>query len=245
MQESKTVWSLIFLLVTGCASHEFDRAAMRETLDVDPIPSAIPVPESQLLSDQGVHLSTPFRLGVFFMNRDFPNMQSIRKVEWLTMDREQLLRQLAPLRDERILEDIFVLMDATLRGESVRGIRQVGARYGADLVLIVDGTAAVNRRNNRYASLYPTLLGAYLVPGTESDALVMATGRLWAVRSEWHTPIQTVEGVSEVVGSTVLVEDSAALQEAKERAIQALGMRIIDQLRLLAVELPRTKPNSR
>ena len=241
MQESKTVWSLIFLLLTGCASsHEPDRTAMRETLHVDPMPVA----ESQLLASQGVHLSTPLRLGIFFVNRDFPNGKSIRKVEWLTTDREQLLGKLAPLQNERLRVDAFVLMDATLRGENIRGIRLAGARYGADLVLIVDGTASIGRYNNRYALLYPTLFGAYLAPGTECTALVMVTGGLWAVSSEWHAPIQTAEGVSRVVGSAVLVEDSTALREAKERAIQALGMRIVDQLQLLAVEPSRAKHNS-
>lgn len=240
MQKSKTVWSLIFLLVSGCANSQgFDRVAMGEALLVDPTP----IPENQLLASQGAHLSTPLRLGVFFVNRDFPNGQSVRKVEWLTMDREQLLRQLAPLQNEQILVDAFVLMDATVRGENIRGIRQAGARYGADLVMIVDGAADVDRYNNRYALLYPTLIGAYLAPGTESNALVMITGSLWAVRSEWHAPIRTVEGASKVVGAAVLVEDSTTLQEAKERAIQALGIRLGDQLRLLAVELSRTKPS--
>jgi hypothetical protein len=99
--------------------------------------------------------------------------------------------------------------------------------------LIVDGVAAVDRYNNRFAWLYPTLLGAYLAPGTESDALVMVTGGLWAVRSEWHAPMQTVEGTSKLVGSAVMLEDSAALREAKQHAIQALGSRVTDQLRLL------------
>jgi hypothetical protein len=93
--------------------------------------------------------------------------------------------------------------------------------------------------------LYPTLLGAYLAPGTQSDALVMVTGSLWAVRSEWHAPIQTVEGVSKVVGSAVSVEDSAALLEAKQQAIQALARRVVDQLRLLGKELSHTTSSSR
>lgn len=212
---------------------------MNEVLHVEPTP----IPESQPLASQGVHLSTPLRLGVFFVNHDFPHRQSIRKVEWLTRDRDQLLRGLAPLQDTHVLQDAFVLMDATLRGEDINGIRQAGARYGVDVVLIVDGVAAVDRYNNRLAWLYPTLLGAYLAPGTESDALVMVTGGLWAVHSEWHAPMQTVEGASKLVGSAVLVEDSAALQEAKKHALQTLGTRIIDQLRLLAEDLRRAKPN--
>jgi rhombotail lipoprotein len=136
-------------------------------------------------------------------------------------------------------------MDATLHGDNIREVKRVGARYGADVVLIVDGVAAVDRYNNRYAWLYPTLLGAYLAPGTQSDALVMVTGSLWAVRSEWHAPIQTVEGVSKVVGSAVSVEDSAALLEAKQQAIQALARRVVDQLRLLGKELSHTTSSSR
>ncbi len=242
MQESKAVWSLILLVATGCASSQgFDRTAMSKALHVDP-PS---ISAGQPIEIQDIHLSTPLRLGVFFVDRDFPNGPSIRKVEWMTMDKGQLLRQLAPLQNEQILADAFVLMDATMRGENIPVIRQAGARYGADVVLIVDGTAAIDRYNNRNAWWYSTLIGAYLASGTESDGLVMVTGSLWAVRSEWHTPIQTVEGVSKMVGSAVLVEDSTALQEAKERAIQALGMRTVDRLRLLAEELHRAKPNSR
>jgi hypothetical protein len=136
-------------------------------------------------------------------------------------------------------------MDSTLRAEDIRGIRQAGARYGVDVVLIVDGVAAVDRYNNRFAWLYPTLIGAYLAPGTESDTLVMITGGLWAVRSEWHAPMQTVEGTSKLVGSAVLVEDIVALQEAKRHAIQALGQRIVDRFPHWIQELPPPAPHSR
>ncbi len=221
--------SLILALITGCASSQgFNQAAMHEVLHVDPGSDR----ESHAPSNQGSSLSPPFRLGIFFADHHFPNHQSLRKVEWLSADREHLLHGLAPLRDQRILTDIFVLMDSTVHAANIPEILQAGARYGVDAVLIVDGAGAIDRYNNRYAWLYPTLIGAYLAPGTESAALVMATGSLWAVRSEWHPPIQTVEGVSKVVGSAVFVDDSAALEDAKKQAIQALGRRIVDQLQL-------------
>lgn len=215
-------------LSSGCVSSQgFDRAAMTEVLRIPTTSGG----DLRAPSNQNSTLSSPFRLGVFFANHDFPNRQSLRKVEWLSADREQLLHGLAPLRDQKQLTDIFVLMDSTVHAGNIDQIRQAGARYGADAVLIVDGAGAIDRYNNRYAWLYPTLIGAYLAPGTESAALVMATGSLWAVHSEWHAPIQTVEGVSKAVGSAVLIEDSAALQEAKKQAIQALSTRIVDQLR--------------
>jgi hypothetical protein len=73
----------------------------------------------------------------------------------------------------------------------------------------------------------------------------MVTGSLWAVRSEWHVPIQTVEGVSKLVGSAVLVEDTAAVKDAKQRAIQALGQRIVDRLQAWAEGVPPPLPQSR
>ncbi len=223
------VASLTLALSTGCtASHGFDRAEMSKVLHGNLESN----PETPSPSDGGSVLSPPFRLGIFFTNQDFPNHHSLRKVEWLSADREQLLQGLSPLQDQKQLTDIFVLVDSTVQAGNIDGIRQAGARYGADAVLIVDGAGAIDRYNNRYAWLYPSLIGAYLAPGTESDALVMATGSLWTVHSEGHTPIQTVEGASKIVGSAVFVEDSAALQEAKQRALQALSTRIVEQLQL-------------
>ncbi len=233
---------IVVLLVTlsaGCAgSQGFNRAAMNEVLHVDHTSNQ----DNRAPSSLGSPLSLPFRLGIFFADHNFPNHQSLRKVEWLSADREQLLKSLAPLRDQRILTDIFVLIDSTVHMANIPEIRQAGARYGADAVLIVDGAGTIDRHNNRYAWLYPTVIGAYLAPGTESDALVMTTGNLRAVRSEWHAPIQIVEGVSKIVGSAVFVDDGAALEDAKKQAIQALGRRFVDQLQLWVQDPPPSLP---
>lgn len=242
MQEPKTIWSLMFLLLTGCASSQgFDRTAMIEVLHLD----ATQGQNDQPLVNRGPNLSLPFRLGVFFADHEFPNRQSVRKVEWLSTDRDLVLRQLAPLHNEQILEDTFVLMDATLRRENIPGIRQAGGRYGADVVLIVDGAAAVDRYNNRYAWLYPTLLGVYFAPGSESNALVMAIGSLWAVRSEWHASIQAVERVSKSVGPAVFIDDTLVMRQAKEAAIDALSESVAEQLRLLKGDRPDARAPSR
>ena len=229
MRTAKVILLLIILFSTGCMSSQgFNRTAMGERLHATPTSQ-----ESQPLSPQNARPSPPFRLGVFFAEHNGPNTASIRKVEWLSVDRDHLLRELTPLQDERLLADTFVLRDVTVRSDDIKGLRLVGARFGVDLVVIIDGIAAIDRYNNRFAWLYPTLIGAYLLPGTEIDALVIATGSLWAVHSDWHAPMQTVEGQSKVKGSAAFVEEATALQEAKQAAIQALGQRIADQLQHL------------
>ena len=230
MPTANIIVPLILLLSVGCTSSQgFNRAAMSERLQVAP-PA---IPDNQPRSPQSPRPSPPFRLGVFFATHDVPDTPSIKKIQWLSADRDHLLLELAPLRDEQLLTDTFVLMDVTLRSDDIKGIRQAGARFGADLVVIIDGMAAVDRYNNYLAWLYPTLIGAYLVPGTESDVLVMATAHLLAVRSDWHTPIQTTEGQSKVTGAAAFVEDNTPLHEAKRLAIQTLGKQITELLRLL------------
>ena len=222
--------ALIAAGLAGCAgSRGFDQAAMREALHLDSLSNL----ENQSVLHQIAHPSPPFRLGVFFAKHDVPDTPSIRKVKWLSADRDQLLRELAPLRDEQLLADMFVLTDVRLRGDDIKEIRQAGARFGADIVLIIDGIAAIDRYNNRLAWLYPTLLGAYLVPGTESAALVMATGSLLATRSDWHALIQAVEERSKTVGAAAFIEDKTPLRDAKSLAIQTLSRHVTEQLRLL------------
>lgn len=227
--------ALVMTVSIGCTSSQgFDRAAISEALHIDRDRNG-----DQSLASPASNLSLPFRLGVFFSDHDIPTGQSIRKVEWLGADRDQLLRLLANLQDTEILTETVVLMDATLRGKNVLAIRQAGARYGASAILIVEGAAGVDRYNNRYAWLYPTWIGAYLAPGTESSALVALTGSLWEVQSGRQLLTQVVEGVSKSVGPAVFLDDDGVITQAKEAAIEALGKRIIDQLRLLKEELPR------
>lgn len=229
--------ALIAVELAGCAgSRGFDQTAMREALHLNSLSTL----ENQSVLHQSARLSPPFRMGVFFAKHDVPNTPSVRKIEWLNADRDQLLRELAPLRDEQLLADMFILTDVRLRGDDIKEIRQAGARFGADVVLIIDGIAAIDRHNNYLAWLYPTLLGAYLVPGTECDALVMATVHLFAVRSDWQAPIQTVETRSKAVGAAAFVEDATAIQEAKQLAIHALSKRIADQLRPFMEHAART-----
>ena len=227
MQAANVILPLIILISTGCTSSQgFDRTAMGERLHGPPTS----ILESQLRAHPSARPSPPFRLGIFFAKHDIPDTPSIRKVAWLSADRDHLLRELAPLRDEQLLADTFVLMDVTLRRDDIKGIRQTGARFGADLVVIIDGIAAIDRYNNRLAWLYPTLIGAYLIPGTESDALVMATGSLWAVHSDWHAPIQIVETRSKAVGAAAFLDDNAPFHDAKRLAIQTLGNHIAEAL---------------
>lgn len=230
----------IVLLITvavsaGCTSSQgFNRSAISQTLVSTPTAEQEREPPTS-------RLSTPFHLAVFFIHRTVTPGASVQPVDWRSADGDALLRWLTPLQDEHILADTFVLIDPTIRGEHIEDIKQAGARYGADALLLVDGSTAIDRYNNGYASLYPTVLGAYLAPGTVSNALVMLSGSLWDIRSDWHAPTETVEGNSKAVGPAFLIEDGTAVVDAKEAALEAFGKRVAEQIWILSESLPRTK----
>jgi rhombotail lipoprotein len=187
----------------------------------------------------------PFRLASYFVQRDFPAHRTIQKAEWVSADKEVLEKRLAPLRSEGIVTDSFLLVDTTIQGNDARKIRQAAARYGADVVLIVDGVAAVDRFNNGYASLYPTLIGAYFAPGTESQALFMIEGAVWDVRTERLYATRATEGQANTVGTAIAVEDRQVLDRAKKVALDEFGKRMADELRRLKDATPRGRERLR
>ena len=220
------------LLLSGCAaaSQGFDRDAMRAVIQSPAGPAGQAIADSSQMTDQPPPL--PFRLALFFVQQAFPAERSLRPPEWVSADKERLNARLAPLRREGLLSELFVLVDPMIRNADAGAIRQAANRYGADAVLMVQGVGGVDRYDNGYAALYPTLIGAYFAPGTHSNALFLVSGTVQNIRSDWRDT-QTVEGHAEVVGPTMAVHDAQVLAQAKQAALDELGQRIAAVLRRL------------
>jgi hypothetical protein len=185
----------------------------------------------------------PLRLALYFMERDMPIWHKIQMARWMDSEKDALLKRLAPLQHEGIVADIFLLADSTIHGYDVKKIQRAAARYDADAVLIVEGVGSVDRYNNGYAAWYVTLIGAYVAPGTVSDALFMIHSSLWDTRTERLYATQTVEGRSTLTGSAVLLEDSRVLVQAKTSALTEFGKRTVDEWR--QSRTPPTRDRSR
>lgn len=227
------------ITLSGCASSKgFDRAEMQEvmrrTLNLTPQQTAPGVTERP-----APPLATPFRLGLFFPRQEFPTRRAIQRIEWLSRDKDVLLHALAPLQDQHILRDSIVIADSTVQNSTLTEIRKAAARYEADVIMIVSGVGAVDRYNNGYAMLYPTIIGAYLAPGTVSDALFMIEGSLWDVRSGELIDQQTAEGHGQTIGPAAFVEDRDTLIHATQAALSEFGTRLLDRLRRLSQTQPR------
>jgi rhombotail lipoprotein len=219
------------LLLSSCAdSRGFDREDLRTLLQQDGTPEAdrstAPAATARPAS-QG-----PFRLAMYFVDREFPAHHTTRHIDWLSADKDLVTTMLAPLQTEQILTETFLLVDSTIRGNDARRIRQAGARYGADLIVTFDGVAAVDRYNNRKASLlYWTILGAYVADGTQSDALSVIRASILDVKSGLLLASHEAEGHAETVGPAAFVDDRATIEQAKKQALEQLGHRIAEQLK--------------
>ncbi|NOS77392.1 MAG: hypothetical protein HOP35_05550 [Nitrospira sp.] len=237
MRGQRIHWLLpiLFTILSACSTHQgFDRAGMQDILHqrLDLVGEReIKTPETKNAIESSPPLAGPFRLGVYFVRTEFPTRQSIHSGEWLSAEKDQLVQRLAQLRRDQILHEVVVLAEPTIRTITRQELRQASVRYGIDVLLLIDGIGAADRHNNAYALLYPTLLGAWLAPGTVIDAFFIIDGVLWDLRTDTILGRQTAEGQAQRTGAVVLVEDADALKEAKGRAIDAFGGILVDRLR--------------
>jgi rhombotail lipoprotein len=230
MMHARWLLPLLFIILPACSmSHGFDREGIQEALHqrltlVGEREAADPKEKLPVLTG-------PFRLGIYFMRTEFPTRQSVQPVEWLSVEKDLLIQHLKPLRDDQIVREIVTLAESTALNLTRRELRQAAVRYGIDVLLLVDGIGAVDRHNNAYSLLYPTILGAYLAPGTISDALFVIDGRVWDVRTDAVGDRKTAEGTAQQIGTAVMVEDADALRAAKHLAIEAFGAVVVEHLR--------------
>ena len=238
------LFPILVIALSACSTSQgFDRAGMQDALHqrLDLVGEReIKTPETKNAMENHPPLAGPFRLGVYFVRREFPARQSVQTMEWLSAEKDALVQRLAPLREDKIVREVTVLAEPTVLKLTRQELQQAASRYGLDLLLLVDGIGAVDRHNNAYSFFYPTIIGAWLAPGTVSDAVFVIDSRLWDVRTAVVGEHQMAEGQAQSVGAAVMVEDADVLREAKHRAIEAFGSTLVQHLR----SLTQTRPNA-
>lgn len=223
---------LVLLSLSACGgSRGLNRQALQESFHENPeVVTAQDIATTMALQ---ARLPTAYRLAIYFKHKDFPASPALRKVDWVSADADRLQRALAPVQEEGILRQSFLLANSTVQGTTFRDIRLAAARYNADAILVIDGASAVDRYNNGHAWWYATGIGTYFAHGTESHALFMMEGTLWDVRTGYLYGTQTAEGETTLIGPATSLEDRDAIAEAKDVALERFGKEVADMLRLV------------
>jgi hypothetical protein len=166
--------------------------------------------------------------------------------QWTDQNRDHVLAWAKTLVAKGDLHGAQYIPRSSLKGFQLTQLRDSAARYGADLLLVLDGAGAVDRYNNYKAGLlYWTILGAYLADGTHSDAICLVRGSLWDVKSGSFLFEAEAEGRAQTVGPAALLDDAGAVEQAKTTALEELERKMTEELQRIRKSPRAAGPSSR
>lgn len=227
---------LPILLLAACSSG-FDRGALSEQLSgPEPMEATREVTDSDIRRVQQLkpQLSLPFRLGIYLIDRP--------KTSWTEKDRVHFVRLGRKLEEAGICSDVVLISGITApdgsdyswgRKYNLRPIRLAAARHGADAVLVVDGAFEVDRYLNPLSLFNITIVGGWIIPGSQRDALYLMRAAMWDVGNEYLYITAQSEGEGNKAAPSFVVEDEPAVNEAKQKALFDLTEELLKRAKRL------------
>jgi hypothetical protein len=214
----------LLLFLTACASSQgLQLDSLQQTLQEEEARFVGALPSKSTTNPSTSQ--DPPKLGLYVMPTGFLR----HEFEWTDADRETLLAWTKGLQRDGLISGTSFLQISSIKGNQMVQLRESAMRHGADLLLIVDGAAAVDRYNNYKGTLlYWTILGAYLADGTHSDALCLVRGALWDVRGETKLVEEEAQGLSKIVGPAARVKDGEGVTAARRQALTQLMEKLRD-----------------
>ena len=212
------VISICLLLPFGCSSSQ--------GLHPEPLAELLRYEEQRFIGEQPPKPITTNpsgrnlpKLGLYLKPAGFHKWE----FDWTDSDRGTVLAWANGLHASGIVSSASFVTQSSVRGNSLAELRGSAARYGADLLLIIDGAASIDRYNNYKASqLYWTILGVYLVDGTHSDALCLLRGSVWDVKTGTQLFTDDAQATARQIGPVARVQDRATVSEACRLALTQL-----------------------
>lgn len=210
--------AVLLWLLTGCAGSQ--------GLDPKPLNELLRHEENRFVGEQPLSSTsarplkpTLLKLGLYLKPTGF----FTREFEWTDDDRDTVLTWANGLRASGVVSSAAFVPQSSLKGNTFNELRESAARYGADLLVILDGAAAIDRYNNYKASLlYWTILGTYLVDGTHSDALCLLRGAVWNVGTGAQLSTDDAQATAKQIGPATRVEDRTTVSQACREALTQL-----------------------
>ena len=212
------------LFLTACSSSQgLHLDPLQQTLQDEEARFVGTLPEKSLANPSTS--PGPPKLALYVMPTGFLR----HEFEWTDADREALLAWTNRLQRDSLISGASLVQISSIKGNRLRELRESAMRNNADLLLIVDGAATVDRYNNyKGPLLYWTILGAYVADGTHSDALCLVRGALWDVHGETKLVEEEAQGLSRIVGPAARVEDREGVTAARRQALSRLMEKLRD-----------------
>lgn len=166
-----------------------------------------------------------------------------RGFDWTDRDRETVLAWANKLQADGATTSGKFVPQTSLKGDTFSELRASAARYGADVLVIFDGAASVDRYNNYKAPLlYWTILGAYLADGTKSDAICMVKASAWDVKTGERLFSEETDGLAKAVGPAAFVDDDQVILSARQQAMGKLLELVAQRFRAMKIQPAASPP---
>jgi len=244
---------LMALLVMGTASvgcaTGFNSAEMREALQE----------ERKLFSDDDdvakieqlkPQLKLPFRLAVA------PPLQ-VRQHYWheprglMEGERDEIMAWGERLKKEGVVSEFILippmLMDLSASRQPtsyVKAVRLGAARVQADAVLFLRSVTDTNSYANVLSVLDITLVGMFLVPGHQRDALTILEGMIVDNRNQYVYFATSVEGSGSATAPLAMFDQRDAVAESRKNALRAFGEQLVKDGRRVLGRAPGSPPEA-
>ena len=214
----------LFLFLSACASSQgLHLDSLQQTLQDEEVRFAGALLSKSTANPSSRQVSP--KLGLYLM----PTGLLRHEFEWTDADRESLLAWANGLQRNGLISGASFIENSSIKGNTLEQLRESAVRYSIDILLIVDGAAAVDRYNNyKGPLLYWTVFGAFFADGTQSDALCLVRGSLWAVREETNLFKEEAQGLSKIVGPAARVDDREGVTAARRQALTRLMEKLRD-----------------
>ncbi len=224
MNNLTAFWGLLLCIASlGCASSQgFNRGQLRDTISQTPVIDNAEIAAALAKKPQ---LPKPFRIAVHFREP-----QSGHQWRWQEANRKEIYRLEEKLKVSGEVSAVFPLAGDLVIGDRVEDLRMAAAQQGADALLVVSGTSAVDRYTGKFGWTYAALVTTLFVPASTYDALFMTRASLWDVRNGFLYMTAEAEDTKSHTAPLAWIEEKPLIDKSKDSAIGLLAAEIGRQI---------------
>jgi len=229
---------LVGVAALGCSTG-FDRQAMSVQMEAD---QPLLFDDADVLRAEQVRpqLQFPIRLAVvppaMFNRWDHGDRKETEG------QRKEILAWGEKLRDAGIVSDFFILpqiLTSQVHSQSfLKDLRVAAARLQADALLILRSSTDVDSYSNLLGILDVTILGMFVVPAHQKDALTIVEGMVLDNRNQYVYFAGSAEGMGSTFGPLATVKETGAIQESRVEALRSFGELLLKDCRRLRDWVP-------
>ena len=235
-------FSVVVLSGTVACSSSIDRAVLEEDIALPPAQGTSQGSATRLRSERiarkiaNVRRSrqstrVPMTVAVHLYGPDNNDWR------WTAADRGKITSWGRELRDEGVVDGMFVMSELVSTGSSLDEIRLAAAKHGGDAVLVLKASAELDSGLNPLSVFYLTLVGYFIVPGSGADALMMANGVVLDVDSGQAFMSIAAEGEGSTFAPGGFLNENKAMDRAKSKTLGRLRSQFLEGMREVAKRL--------